>query len=279
MRASTANSRFSPAAVIAGIAASLFVAVTPAIAQSGPREQRPPVYGERYNIEMSTTWWTPSVNGFIQSDALDAIGSSLSFEDDLGFESTRFREFRFVIRPAKKHRVRIQYTPIEYRATTTFNRDVNVGGEIFPVSLPIESTFGWRVWRTGYEYDFLYRSRGFLGVLAEARYIDMSSQLVSPIGSATVDANAWVPAIGVFGRAYVLPDLALNFEWTGFQIPKMFDAADNTTTDWDLYATVNVTNNLGGQIGWRKSSTFLKVQNITGDLKYEGLWFGFVLRY
>jgi hypothetical protein len=279
MRASSINARFSPAAVIAGIAASLFAAVTPAIAQSGPREQKPPVYGERYNIEMSTTWWTPSVNGFIQSDALEALGSSLSFEDDLGYESTRFREFRFVIRPSKKHRVRIQYTPIEYSATTTFNRDVNFGGEVFPVSVPIETTFGWRVWRMGYEYDFLYRSRGFVGVLAEARYIDMSSQLTSPIGTATVDANAWVPAIGVFGRAYVLPDLALNFEWTGFQIPKVFDSADNTSTDWDLYATVNVTNNLGGQIGWRKSSTFVKVQGNTGDLKFEGLWFGFVLRY
>jgi hypothetical protein len=274
--------RFSPAAVAAGLAASLLGAAPPAIAQpvqTRPGEQRQTVYGERYSIEMSTTWWTPSVYGFIQSSSIDAIGSSLSFTDDLGYESTRFRDLRFVIRPAKKHRIRIQYTPIEYTAAATFNRDVTFRGEVFPVSVPIESRFGWHVWRTGYEYDFLYHPRAFVGVLAEARFIDMTAELTSPIASATVDASAVVPALGVFGRAYVLPDLAINFEWSGFQVPEMFDVADNTQSDWDLYATINVTNNFGGQIGWRKATTFLKVQDDTGDLKFEGIWFGLVLRY
>lgn len=276
-----APARFSPAIVAAGLAVSLLVAA-PAMAQAvqtRPGERAQTVYGEKYSFEFATTWWTPSVYGVIQSDAIDAIGSSISFTDDLGYDSTRFRDLRFVIRPGKKHRIRIQYTPIEYTAEATFNRDVTFRGEVFPVSVPIASTFGWHVWRTGYEYDFLYHPRAFIGVLGEARFIDMTAQLTSPLATATVSANAVVPAIGVFARVYPLPDLAVNFEWSGFQVPKIFEVADNTQSDWDLYATVNITNNFGGQIGWRKATTFLKVKDDTGDLKFEGLWFGIVMRY
>lgn len=273
------TARFSPAAVAGLVAASLIAAATPANAQQTRPGERQTVYGEKYSVEMTTSWWTPSVYGVVRSDAIDAIGSSISFTDDLGYESSRFTDLRFVVRPAKKHRIRIQYTPIEYRATTTFNRDVTFRGEVFPVSVPIESTFGWHVWRTGYEWDFLYHPRAFVGVLGEARFIDMTAQLTSPIASATVSAHAVVPALGVFGRVYVLPDLAINFEWSGFQVPKIFEVADNTQSDWDLYATVNFTNNFGGQIGWRKATTFIKVKDDTGDLKFEGLWFGLVVRY
>lgn len=272
--------RLSPAAVVIGIAGSLLMTVTPAVAQqTRPGDKRQTVYGENYAVEMATTWWTPSVYGTIQSDGLQAIGSQLSFTDDLGYESTRFRDLRFVVRPARKHRIRIQYTPIEYSAGATFNRDINFRDTVYPVSIPIESSFGWHVWRTGYEWDFLYHPRAFVGVLGEARFIDMSAQLTSPIGQERVEASAWVPAVGVAARAYVLPDLAINFEITGFQIPKVFDVDDNSSVDWDLHATVNLNNNFGGQIGWRKSTTFIKVKGDTGDLKFEGLWFGFVMRY
>ena len=273
--------RFSRAAVAAGIAASSVVAV-PAMAQpvqTRPGEKSNTVYGERYNVEMATTFWTPSVYGVIQSDAIEAIGSSISFTDDLGYESTRFTDLRFVIRPGKKHRIRIQYTPIEYRAAATLNRDVTFQGATFPVSVPVESTFGWHVWRTGYEWDFLYHPRAFVGVLGEARFIDMTAQITSPVASATVAAHAVVPALGFFTRVYVLPDLAINFEWTGFQVPKVFEVEDNTYVDWDLHATINLTNNFGGQVGWRKTSTFLKVKGDTADMKYEGIWFGLVVRY
>src|SRR5262245_66697453 len=129
MRSSTVCARFPPAAIAAGIAVTL-LAATPAMAQqTRPGEKPSSVYGEKYNFEVATTWWTPSVRGFIQSDGLELIGSNLSFENDLGYESTRFRDLRFVVRPAKKHRIRVQYTPIEYTAATMFNRDVTMSEE------------------------------------------------------------------------------------------------------------------------------------------------------
>lgn len=265
--------KFAPYALAALVAAS------PAAAQSRPGDSRP-VYGEQYYFEVATTWWTPSVKGVISGDALQAVGNQIDFQNDLAYESTRFRDLRFVVRPAKKHRVRIQYTPIEYAAATTFNRDITYHGSVFPVSVPIESAFAQRVWRVGYEYDVLYMKRGFLGVLGEARFVEMTAALNSAVANEAVTGNAVVPAIGMVARAYVLPDLAINFELTGSKVPKLLNMdVTNTVLDWDLHATVNFTNNFGGQIGWRKSKTFLEFDNNSGDLKFEGLWFGLVVRY
>lgn len=271
------------AAVIAGvIGVTALLAASPALAQSRTSRPEPKsdgVLGEKYVFEIATTWWTPNVFGVISSDALEAVGSSIDFTNDLGFVSTRFRDLRFVVRPAKKHRIRVQYTPIEYAAGATFTRDVTFHGSTFPVSVPIQSAFTWRVWRMGYEYDVFYRPRGFLGVVGEARFVDMTASIISAFASESVTAKAVMPALGVFGRAYVLPDLAVNFEFSGFKTPKVNGQYHDTYWDWDLYGTVNVTNNVGGQIGWRKNTTFLRVGDNTGDMKFEGLWFGFVLRY
>lgn len=282
MGCSTVSARFLPAAAIVGLAGIALLAASPAFAQDNTRprpEKSSTVYGEKYVFEVATTWWTPSVYGVIQSDQLAAIGSQIDFKKDLGYESTRFTDLRFVVRPAKKHRIRVQYTPIEYHATTVFNRDITFRGETFEVSLPVESRFGWRVWRTGYEYDFLYHPRAFLGVMGEARFIDMSAEITSPVASERVTAKATVPAIGVFTRVYVLPDLAINFEFTGFQVPKIFEVDKNTYIDWDLHATINLNNNFGGQLGWKKATTFLNVGSETADMKFEGFWFGLVVRY
>ncbi len=274
----TVRDHLSPAVVAGLVGLTALMAVSPAQAQ--PREQGKPVLGEKYYFEIATTWWTPSVNGVISSDALQAVGNQISFTDDLGYDSTRFRDLRFVVRPAKKHRIRVQYTPIEYAAATTFNRDIAYKGSVFPVSVPIESTFTWNIWRVGYEYDFLYTKRGFLGVLGEARFLDMTASLNSAVANELVTGEAVVPAVGIVGRAYVLSDLAINFEMSGTRIPKLFNKNDtNTVVDWDLNATINLTNNFGGVIGWRKSTTYLKIDDNTGDLKFEGLSFGLVIRY
>ena len=258
---------------------ALVLSASPAFAQRGSREQSRPILGERYHIEVGTSWWNPALFGVISSDDLQVIGSQIDFERDLGYTQTRFKDLRFVVRPSTKHRLRVQYTPIEYTASTTFTRDITFNGTTFPVSLPIASTFAWRVWRTGYEYDFLYRPQGFLGVLGEARFIDMTAELTSAFQSELVQAKAVVPAVGIYGRAYVLPDVAINFEVSGFKVPEIDGKYSGTYLDWDLHGTVNITNNLGVQIGWRKASTFLTIDSDTGDLKFKGIWFGFAVRY
>src|SRR5262249_28342329 len=58
------------------------------------------VIGERYGVEGSLSLWNPSVSGVISSDQFGIVGSDIDFNTDLKFEQTKFRDLRFVLRPA-----------------------------------------------------------------------------------------------------------------------------------------------------------------------------------
>lgn len=241
--------------------------------------------GERYHIEVAGTFWNPALFGRITSDSFDRIGDAIDLGDDLGYEPTRLSDFRIVLRPSERVRVRLQHTPVRYSAETTFDREIVFGGTPFPVSVPIISDFGWTVWRGGLEYDFLYRPRGFVGVLLEARYTQLQARLMTntpffaPALEAEVTAKAPLPAIGLVGRAYVLPNVALNVEVSGFRVPRIDDEVEANYLDWDLHGTVNLNEHVGVQVGYRRMSTYLATADDEGDLKFRGMWFGGALRY
>jgi len=172
------------AGLIAGILALLSLVPSSASAQYRPPDLGSTrVLGEQYHVEVSGSIWNPALFGVISSEQWGIPGTKIDFIDDLGYKKSRIRDFRIVLRPSQKSRFRIQNTPITYTAETLLNRTLVFNGISFPVSVPIESTFGWKIWRIGYEYDFIYKPRGFVGVLLEARYTDFSAELRSALKS------------------------------------------------------------------------------------------------
>jgi hypothetical protein len=265
--------------VIAAVAAAALLAPAAASAQFASQERLTPVIGENYHVELAGTFWNPSPFGVISAKQFDIVGSNVDFVNDLGFETTRFKDLRIVLRPSRKSRFRIQYTPVVYTAETQLKRTIVWNGQTYSANLPINSTFGWKVWRLGYEYDFLYTNRGFVGALIEARATHFSAELNSPLNNEYTTVKGPLPAIGLVGRAYVLPEVALNFEVSGFKIPDIDPKYQATYFDWDINGTFNFTNNVGVQVGWRRMTTFLSVEGDTGDLKFQGMWFGAAVRY
>ncbi len=272
--------------VIAALATSALMLPATARAQYGaPDLSSSTAVGEKYHVEFSGTLWNPDLFGNISSEQFGQVGTTIDFIDDLGYTKAQFKDMRIVLRPTKKAKFRIQYTPVVYQAETSLKRNVVFNGIVFPLAVPIESSFGWKVWRFGYEYDFLYTSRGFVGLLLEGRYTQMDARLTtnSPFFSPQYDeflsAKAPLPAIGVVARAYPLPQLAVNFELSGFKAPDIDPKYKASYFDWDLSGTFNFTNNVGAQIGWRKMTTFLAIDSDLGDLKFQGLWFGAAVRY
>jgi hypothetical protein len=241
--------------------------------------------GENYHVEVSGNLWSPSLVGQISSEQFGLIGSKIDFETDLGYTKTRFRDLRIVLRPSKKSKFRIQYTPVRYESSTTFRRNIVFNGINFPVSVPVETEFAWNVWRLGYEYDFVYKPRGFVGVLVEGRVTRMEAHLrtntplLSPQYDEFVTSRAPLPAIGLVGRAYVMPEVAINFEVSGFRLPDVAPDYQATYFDWDINGTVNLSNYFGLQVGWRRMTNVLTIEQDSGDLKFQGLWFGAAVRY
>ena len=239
-----------------------------------------PAVGENYNVEIMGGLWKPAIDLVISSSSLGIEGTDVDLEADLGVEKARFREYRAVLRPGRKHKFRIQYLPIRYTAEAVLKRDVIFNGTRLPISLPIESKFEWHAWRFGYEYDFVYRSRGFVGFIAEVKYTDVKVTLESPLAVEFARAQVPIPALGGIARGYVTENTAITFEITGFKIPERLDlATEGRYVDWDVYGTANFSNNFGLQVGYRSIDVTYLIESDAGDLKLKGLYFAAVTRF
>jgi len=236
--------------------------------------------GETYHFEVSGSLWDPTPSIFINSESLEGIlGSRIDFVEDLGIESSWFRQLKLVGRPAMKHKFRFEYTPIKYEASAVLQRNLVFNGILFPVAIPVESEIKWRAYRFAYEYDFFYRDRGFVGLVLEAKYTDVEASLTNRFDTEFIRARAPIPAIGAIGRGYVARNVSITGEFTFFKIPDFDEDYGGHYYDFDLYGTVNFTENVGAQGGYRSFNVVYKVEQDDGDLQLRGLYFGGVVRF
>ena len=186
-----------------------------------------------------------------------------------------------MLRPATKHKLRFEFTPIHYAQDQgTLRRDVVFNGKIYNLSLPVETTLNWNAFRFTYEYDLIYRDRGFFGLLIEAKYTDVEASLTNVIDTEFVRARAPIPAIGAIGRVYVAPNISITGEFSGFKLPESInDEYRGKFFDFDLYGTVNFNDHVGAQLGYRSFDVFYRVDTDEGELKVKGPYLGGVVRF
>jgi hypothetical protein len=260
-------------------------AAAPAEAQYGARRATSNrATGETYHVEAAMEFWNPAPDIVLASESLGILGSNVDFVNTLGVEQTKFRQFKIVLRPATKHKFRFEYTPINYDAQKVVQTSFVFNGQRFDIGVPVATNLKWNAYRFGYEWDFVYKSRGFAGVLLDLKYTDLSATLAAPtVGAAQfTSARAPIPAIGFIGRGYIVPNISLTGEFSAFKLP---DKALNTNDysgkyyDFDFYGTVNFNDHLGAQLGYRSIDVFYKVKQDTGTMTLKGPYFGGVVRF
>jgi hypothetical protein len=258
-----------------------WIAAAPAAAQYRARGVSDRATGETYRVELGGYLWPPTPTVLITSESLGIVGSRIDFVEDLGIEKKTFKQLKVVLRPGTKHKLRFEYTPIRYDATSTLRRTIVFNGQRFDVAIPVETELTWKAYRFGYEWDFVYRDRGFVGLLLELKYTDIEASLSNRlVGGEFAHARAPIPAIGVIGRAYVVPNISITGEFSGFKLPSSIDEDyGGHYFDFDLYGTVNFTDNVGAQAGYRSLTVFYRAEEDEGDLKMRGLYFGGVVRF
>ena len=262
---------------------ALLLAAAPARAQFQPRPISDPATGERFHIEAAVGFWSPSADMHVASTALGQLGTDIDFKRDLGLQDQKFPEFQLVLRPATRHKLRLQYIPLAYTQTATLATTVIFNGQRYAISTPVESTLTWKAWRFGYEYDFVSRDRGFGGFLLDFKYTDVGATLTSLVRTDYAQAKAPIPTIGGIFRTYPVPNVSITGEITGFTIgwlPKSL-IKDNKGhfADVDFYATLNFTNNVGVQGGYRSFDVGYALAVDSGNFKLTGPYFGIVARY
>lgn len=265
-------------ALIAGVAAW-----SPADAFAQYRPPGPAMVGEDYHVEIGYGWWNPDPSLIVNSEALGILGTDVNLVDDLGIERKRLSKLDVVLRPGRKHRFRFQYVPIHYVVDDhQVTREFVFNGQRYNVGLPVKTDANFETYRFGYEFDFLQFPRGFLGALIDLKYTTVDVALESPIGDEFTTAAAPIPTLGLVGRGYVTPNLAVTGEMSFFRVPDSLGeqlGGDGSYTDFDLNATYNFTKFIGAQVGYRSVHISYTVDNDNGSLKFKGIYFGGVVRF
>lgn len=261
------------------MAAGLFWAV-PASAQYRPRPMAEAPLAERYKIEATAGLWNPSPEISITSESLGIIGSKIDFVDDLGLAKKRLPALGLTFHPGRKHKLRLEYLPMQYTQSATLQRDIVFNGQRYLVGLPVSSTLDWNAYRFTYEFDFISMNRGFGGLLVDMRATDITATLQTSVLDEFTRLRAPVPTLGGIARIYIVPAVSVTGELTGIKVPKrdLYDFSGHYT-DLSLYGTVNVSRNIGAQIGYRSFDVEAQIDQDSGALTMKGLYFGIVARY
>ena len=241
-----------------------------------------PATGERYHIEASLGFWNPPPQFEIASESLGVLGTRIDAVRDLGIQQQRVSDLRIVVRPGRKHKLRVNYMPMGYSASSTVSRDIVFNGILYRVNLPVTTTLSWNTWHLGYEYDFLYRDRWFVGMVLQTKVTDIGANLEAPAINASEfsRARAPIPAIGGIGRVYVAPNISITGELDFFKIPESIDERYQAHYfDFDMYGTVNFNDYVGAQIGYRSLDLGYVFEKDQGNFKAKGIYFGGVVRY
>jgi hypothetical protein len=253
------------------------LSATVASAQYRPRPIATTSPAENYHVELAAGFWNPEANMQI---ADGPGGSTVDLKNDLGLHDKRFPEFRLVVKPALKHKLRVQFIPISYTQTGTPARDLTFNGRTYSAGTAINSTLDWKAWRFGYEYDFTSTARGFIGMIVDVKYTDVGATLTAGGQVATAAAKAPIPALGGIGRIYLAQNLSLTGELTGFDLPgSWIKTTSGHYADLDMYATLDFANSFGVQGGYRKFDVAYTLTNDTGTFKLTGWYFGAAVRF
>lgn len=258
----------------------LAATASPVRAQYGAYRVPDPATGERYRVEIAANAWNPAPDIVISSESLGILGSDIDFVKDLGLSKKRVGEYRAILRLARKHKLRVHFVPLSYQADATLTRSLVFNGIRYEIGIPVSSSFKAKSWRFMYEYDFIYRDRGFLGIIVEAKYNDVQARLTSVLDEEFAEARVTVPAIGGIGRVYVMPNIALTGEVTYSRFPSSIDERyQGDFLDWDAYATLNFTDKAGIQGGYRTFDVSYRIEQDQGKLSFKGWYFGGVARF
>jgi hypothetical protein len=265
--------------VTTGCLTALLAIASPATAQFFAQPADLPI-GEGYHVEIFGGLWTPTPEISISSNAFGIAGTDIDFVNDLGIGSERFGELRLRLRPGRNHRFRIDYMPISYATQTVVERRLVFRGIAYDIGVPVSTALSWTAWRLGYEYDIVHRSRGYFGIIIEAKYTDVEASLDTPFGREFTRTRGPIPAIGAVLRIYPVPFLGITAEVSGVRLPSnLLETYTGEYVDVDIYGTLNFIEQFGVQIGYRSLDLSVSSDEEAGALKLEGIYLGALLRF
>jgi hypothetical protein len=256
-----------------GVQAQPLLALPPA--SSGPRA----AIGEDYTFEVAFGLWNPAPGMVISSESLGIPGSDVDLVNDLGVAQKRLTRLNATLK-AGRHKLRFERVPIQYVASTKITRPFVFNGQTFATGATVETSAAFTTYRAGYELDIIRADRGYFGILTDVKITDVDISLTRGAATEFTSAIAPIPTLGGVMRLYPLPFLAVGGEASYFRIPESINENyRGRYLDYDVYATVNATNNVGATLGYRSIDVFYRNRLDTGSLNFTGFYLSGVVRF
>lgn len=244
-------------------------------ASPGPRA----AIGEDYTFEVAFGLWNPAPGIVINSESLGIPGTDVDLVNDLGVPQKRLTRLNATMK-AGRHKFRFERGPIQYVASTTITTPFVFNGQRFPAGTAVETSAAFTTYRSGYELDIIRGPRGYFGILTDVKITDVDITLSRSLGPEFTSAIAPIPTLGGVMRLYPLPFLAVGGEASYFRIPESINENyRGRYLDYDVYATVNATNNVGATLGYRSIDVFYRNRLDTGTLNFSGFYLSGVVRF
>ncbi|MGD0623579.1 MAG: hypothetical protein ABSB32_02550 [Thermodesulfobacteriota bacterium] len=232
--------------------------------------------GENYTIELEGRMWNVKLDSTVRV-VQNGIGSDVNLVDDLGFDERKnFFEGRLQIKFAGKHKFNLEYIPLKWDADKVVTQTIQFNGQTYTAGTRVQSSVDLKLFKGGYEYDFLAGKYGFLGGTVDVLVANGVIELQSPTLAIDQkeDKTVPIPMIGLIGRIYPIKWVNLTAKASGLPLGSygyVFDA--------EASLNINPIKYLGISAGYRYFSTNLKYSDNSLDYKLDGPFVGLTLRF
>lgn len=172
---------------------------------------------DEYKVRISGMWFFTNPTGTIHATGSDPLGS-FDLTKDFGFNSYSTFTGKVDWKFTHKNHLYLAASPFSQTRTRDLDRTIDFQGQTFEVGLTTTAKLSNWAYAPGYQYDFIRRDRGHLGIAVQLDVFNTNTKLSaaaqvtgdgtqSAAKSASASVVAPIPVAGPDFRFYILPRL------------------------------------------------------------------------
>jgi hypothetical protein len=230
-----------------------------------------PALTDRWNFQLGA--FVPKTDTTLRLDATATVrpGTSLSFEDDLGFSDTKtIPAILASVRLGERWKIEGEYFSLHRSSARAINRTINWGDQTFTVGTVVAGEFDSDIYRLSVGYSFIKNNQAELGAVVGLHVTDFKASLAAAgVGAQTGDGLAPLPTIGLYGAYAFTPQWLVSGRADYFSFN--YNEYDGKLINFTLGVDYRFTRHFGAGIAWRHVDYQLDATKVkyTGEVNYK----------
>jgi hypothetical protein len=168
---------------------------------------------DNYKLRIDATWFYTTPSGYLQASGNTTATGPIDLQKDLGLPNYSTFAGKADWKFTKRNHLYLVASPFNASHQTVLTRTFTFQGQTFTAGLASSSSVNANYYAPGYQYDFIRRRRGHLGIALQMNLFDTkasinaAAQVVGGVAHPAVSASgsllAPVPVAGPEFRFYV----------------------------------------------------------------------------